>query len=204
MKTTYAETKDIQVLVREAKAGRVEAKTLLCQQFQPLLYSLSQTAYETLDKEDVRQELWISFLEYLASYDETQGLTFLSYITPRMKWRTCDICRKHGQKETHEWLGASSETMDLILSGEVAVEHGDANWYEVDFDARKMKDTLALIQDMPLTKRQKDLLMWNVRGYTWQEVAKITHISPSVVYRHVKKIQRAMAAHPEFFEKISA
>ena len=204
MKTKYVQTNDIQALVRAAQVGEVEAKTLLCQQFHPLLYSLSQTAYETLDGDDVRQELWISFLEYLAAYDESQGLTFLSYITTRMKWRACDLCRKHERKETHEWLGASSETMDLILSGEVAVDGGDTNWYEVDFDSRELKDTLSLIQEMPLTKRQKDLLVWKVRGYTWQEVAQIAHISPSVVYRHVKKIQKAMAAHPEFFEKISA
>ncbi len=204
MKTIYEDSKDIQKLALEAKAGKVEAKTLLCQRFEPLVHSLSQTAYETLEAEDVRQELWISFLEYVYTYDETQGLTFLSYITSRMKWRACDLCRKHKQKETHEWIGASSETMDLIVSGDIAVDCGETNWYEVDFDSREMKDTVELIDEMPLTKRQKDLLVWKVKGYTWQEIAKITHISPSVVYRHVKKIQKAMEAHPEFFEKISA
>ena len=67
MQIKYVQTNDIQALVRAAQAGKVEAKTLLCQTFIPLVYSLRQTAYETLEAEDVRQELWISFLEYVST-----------------------------------------------------------------------------------------------------------------------------------------
>lgn len=102
-KTIYAniepisDREAIQRLVLAAKAGEQAAKEALCERFKGLIYSLSKTAYETLPAEEARQELWLGFLECLEKYDEKSRVSFLSYITQRMRWR-----RRHLPRASEE------------------------------------------------------------------------------------------------------
>ena len=85
-KTIYANPESIsaretiQRLALAAKAGEQAAKEALCERFKGLIYSLSKTAYETLPAEEVRQELWLVFLECLEGYDEKSRVLSLIHI----------------------------------------------------------------------------------------------------------------------------
>ena len=107
-KTIYANTElisdreAIQRLALAAKAGEQAAKEALCERFKGLIYSLSKTAYETLPAEEARQELWLAFLECLEKYDEKSRVSFLSYITQRMRWRAVVARRRHLPRASEE------------------------------------------------------------------------------------------------------
>lgn len=199
-KTIYANTEPIsdreaiQRLALAAKAGEQAAKEALCERFKGLIkgliYSLSKTAYETLPAEEARQELWLAFLECLEKYDEKSRVSFLSYITQRMRWRAVDICRGHQKRLDHEMTASSSETAELLVTGEIASDGPAPNWYEVDWDHRISMQEGNPWDLIPWTKKQKELLSLRLAGWSWPEIAERTHTSPSVIYRHAKKMQK--------------
>ena len=195
-KTIYAnpepisDREAIQRLALAAKAGEQAAKEALCERFKGLIYSLSKTAYETLPAEETRQELWLGFLECLEKYDEKSRVSFLSYITQRMRWRAVDICRGHQKRLAHEMTASSSETAELLVTGEIASDGPVPNWYEVDWDYRISMQEGNPWDLIPWTKKQKELLFLRLAGLSWPEIAERTHTSPSVIYRHAKKMQK--------------
>lgn len=203
-KTEYNTKDDVQALALAAKKGDQESKALLCEKFKGLIYSLSKTAYETLDAKDVRQDLWVYFLEYVNAYDEAQGGSFLSYITSRMKWRICDCCRIHERKLEHEIQAASSDSVELIVSGELAVDGITPNWYEIDPACGEKTDVETLIQAIPGTEKQKELLRLRMQGLSWHEVAKKKGISDSAVYKQIRSVQKALLKDSARFEEIFA
>lgn len=204
MKKLNTKINDVQEWVRQAQAGSEEAKERLCEQFRGLIYSLSKTSYETLEAEDMRQMLWLHFLECLQDYDEKQGVAFASYIITRMRWRAKNLCRTHRSKVKHEVPACSNETMEGIVAGDIPVNSGNPNWYEVEAMACGKRTVHGLVEELPLTGRQREMLSLRLLGNSWGEVASQMHISLSMVYRYARQIQGMISSQPEILEKFLA
>ena len=76
------------------------------------------------------------------------------------------------------------------MTGEIASDGPAPNWYEVDWDHRISMQEGNPWDLIPWTKKQKELLFLRLEGLSWPEIAERTHTSPSVIYRHAKKMQK--------------
>ncbi|WP_416178096.1 RNA polymerase sigma factor [Dialister sp.] len=189
--------KEIERLVKMARTGDKESLTLLCHRFHRLIYKLSVTSYETIDREDMAQTLWVHFLEMVPLYLKERNFAFTPWISAILRRRAVDYVRQHEKELSHQ--GAKdSETHDRLLSGEIMLDGALQNWYVMEDQKLTAGEVEMLIHNAQLTERQETLLRLRMKGIPWAAMADYCHLSKKNVYKHKNAICEKLKRSEDF------
>lgn len=193
-KTAYEE---IERLVKMAQTGDKESLTLLCHRFRRLIYKLSMTSYETIDREDMAQTLWVHFLEIVPRYCKDRHFAFTPWISAILRRRAVDYMRNHEKELSHQ--GAKDrETHDRLLAGEIMLDGALRNWYAMEDRGLSTEEVEMLVHSVHLTERQESLLRLRMKGIPWSALSDHCQLSRKNVYKHRKAICEKFRKSEEF------
>jgi RNA polymerase sigma factor (sigma-70 family) len=86
--------REINDLVRKAKAGSREASEQLLSRFKPLIYATIKRHHNGPNWEDVLQSAALCLLEGIHAFDEQKGIPFPAYIKTKLNYDIYNLCRK--------------------------------------------------------------------------------------------------------------
>ena len=154
-------------LIEKAKGGDRKAMEDLMDRYEPLFRKLC--AGETrMDWEDIRQDLAVSFLEGVRAFTPERGTYFPYYIRQRLYWEKVHLVERMMRRR-------SVELQSLAGIENIADEsEGGRDHLEV------LKEIAA---DLPLSKKERDLLSALLRGEKAADVRKTMNMSRASYYR---------------------
>lgn len=176
----------LDVLAVKAKAD-ASAREEICRHFKKYNHHLSRARFETWDREDAEQDLWVCFLECLLLYDISRKVHFAMFVMKKLKWNYLMQCRrKQGELSTESY----DESMNDIPSK----DHLKA------VPALTEKEVQTIIDRCSLTNIQRKILSQRMEGKSWPVIARENHVSPSGVYRHARHIRSIFEKNRYFQE----
>ena len=176
----------LDVLAVKAKTD-ASAREELCRHFKKYIHHLSKARYETWDREDAEQDLWVCFLECLLLYDISHGVHFPMFVMKKLKWCYLMQCRKKkGEVRTENF---EEHMADMSANDYLQLDR-----------ALTEKEVQTIIERCPLTTVQRKLLDQRMEGKSWQTIARENHVSRSGVYRHARNIRSIFERNNNFRE----
>lgn len=176
----------LDVLAVKAKAD-ASAREEICRHFKKYIHHLSRARFETGDREDAEQDLWVCFLECLLSFDPSKDIHFIQYAMKRLKWSRLNMTRER-KLEKKIFSPSMSEIPD-VPDENVSME-----------PVLNEKEVQAIIASCPLTDTQRKLLTRRMEGKEWRDIARENNLSFSGVYRHARNI-RSIFKNYEVFQQ---
>ena len=158
------------------KSGNQDALMELLDKYMPLIL---KAAYDPIvnEKEDMRQDLILNFMENAAHFEPEKNPSFAAYIKQKIYWAQKDILRKAKLHESREFL---------------TLEDQEEPSYEPDWDFSGSQKYEQLIATFPLTTKQKQLLLLCIEGKSTEQIKIITGMKQQSICRMKQSIQRRL------------
>ena len=163
-------------LVKLFCAGHTSAGEELIRRYEPLVDHLCSPAFVRTFSEDLKQSLWVRFLEGVRAYDEQKGIRFSGYMKSLLTYERWNRFKSLSRKWDHE--SDYPECSDILS-------------YSEDPAALTESALLKSVRELPLPRLQKDILLLLARGYrTSAEIARCLRISPQSVHTARRRLRQ--------------
>lgn len=167
-------------LVREAKAGKIEAFEKLVEKYEGRVYSLAMRILQNPhDAEDVTQQTFLNVIENLKNFRHES--TFSTWIMRIATYAALKIIRKRRGLDTISLENATEEKRD---DGEIPHPEYVADWKENPHEIARRNETLKMIEEA-LSELEEPyrlvFLLRDVEGFSIKETADILGISEANV-----------------------
>jgi len=176
-------------LIRRAKTGDNRATELLLTQYAPLISQfVAKSSIPGFDKEDLRQEFFLAFLDAINKFDATRGAKFITYVHSMLHYGYSNIIKQQRRDKRKMVF----ETM--ISLDEVTEDMNIMNLIE-DPRAKTSFDEVIVKQSLPdFNETELEIFNMKQQGCENAEIARDLDITVVRVAK-IKQIVSAKIAH---------
>lgn len=168
--------------------GDREAGEELLRQYEPLLRKLSAKAMDGMDREDVYQELCVTFFEVLRAFDPQKGTSLPGTIRQYLRWKRLNLHRR--------WTGVSAAEITDVQ------EYLEPRGGETD-GAVTREAFQQLLADIPFPPRQRQVVHLLCEGKTDGDIRRALSLSPQAYSNIRRRIRDTCRRNESFMDTVS-
>lgn len=136
------------------------------------------------EMEDLMSEGYMALLKAVKAYKPELGYSFTTLLKTCVKQHYNRLYNDATRKKRTDFRGACSYE-------ELVETNGDNDTaYEDDYS---MIDLVPYL--LSLNERRKTIVDYLLKGYSYMEISKITHVTPATINFHVKSIRKSFSAY---------